>query len=362
MELVQAFPPSAAEVSIACLDLDNFSSNLDDTTASEIDVRHETINSPWQWLRFFRAHHRDAVVFVKSWTWCFPWYVCLLAWLAGVPRRVAIAHMSPSPAPSEVEGWSRDALISRIQRLRYRINHRRLALGCSTTICVSNAIRAHLVEECGFSEDRTFCVSNGVDVVRFAPNVSADMLHSSASQRRQRDQFTVVCVARLSEEKRVDILLNAVHRVVRVGIDCSCIIVGDGPLRSELVDQAQALGISDRVVFQGFQRDVRPYLLGADAFVLTSDIEGMPISLLEAMACGVPCVASDVGGVQEVITHGRDGLVVAPGSAQAVADAIAYLARNPRTRLEMSKLARARVVEAFDSQRTTARILDILLN
>jgi glycosyltransferase involved in cell wall biosynthesis len=174
-------------------------------------------------------------------------------------------------------------------------------------------------------------------------------------------EFVLVCTARLSEHKRLDLLLLAIARLVRDGVGCKCIIVGDGPLREELCEQALALGLSGHVLFEGFQRDVRPYLQAADAFVLSSATEGMPLSLLEAMACGLPCIVTDVGGTTEVVTDGVHGLVVPPGSADKIADAIAYLVRHPDERVQMSVMARERVRHEFDIETRMAELRDVIL-
>jgi len=170
-----------------------------------------------------------------------------------------------------------------------------------------------------------------------------------------------VCVARLSEQKRIDLLLLAVARALRNGVCCRCIIVGDDPLREELEEQALALGLSGHVFFEGFREDVRPYLQAGTAFVLTSRREGMPFSILEAMACGLPCIVTRVGGNSEVVTHGINGLVVSPGSVDEVADAISYLATHPQERAEMSRMARSRVHEEFNIEDRMAQVREAIL-
>src|SRR6201999_1600549 len=139
---------------------------------------------------------------------------------------------------------------------------------------------------------------NGVSVTKFAPSASNKQM-LRAKLGISSDEFLLVCAARLSEVKRVDILLEAMSRVIRDGIRCKCVIVGDGPLRKELSKEADALGLAGHVLFEGFQHDVRPYLQASSAFILTSRIDGFPISILEALACGLPCIVTDVGGNAE---------------------------------------------------------------
>jgi len=172
----------------------------------------------------------------------------------------------------------------------------------------------------------------------------------------------MVCTARLTEQKGIDILLQAMARVLRDGVCCKCVIVGDGPLRDQLLEQAREIGLSGHVFFEGFREDVRPYLQASSAFVLTSHREGLPFSILEAMACGLPCIVTDVGGNAEAITHQVHGLVVPPGSVDAVAGAISYLATHPHERAQMSRMARATACEAFDIDKNMAEIRRVILS
>jgi len=180
---------------------------------------------------------------------------------------------------------------------------------CRKIICVSSAVREALVRDYRFPAGKTITIYNGVSVSKFVPSESGRAV-VRARLGVSSDEFLLVCTARLSEVKSVDILLQAMARLLRDGVRCECIIVGDGPLREHLSDQALTLGLSGHLFFERFHEDVRPYLQAATAFVLTSRAEGLPLSVLEAMACGLPCVVTDVGGNAEAITHQVDGLVV----------------------------------------------------
>ena len=217
---------------------------------------------------------------------------------------------------------------------------RRSAFFCNTTICVSNALRESLLKEFGFPAGKLKTIHNGISVSTFVPSESQGFEVRKKLGLGQ-DEFVLVCVARLSEQKGIEILLEVMGRVLRKGIECKCILVGDGPVRRQLVEQAGTIGLSGHVFFEGFQEDVRPYLQASSTFILTSHREGLPLSILEAMSCGLPSIVTNVGGNAEAITHQIHGLVVPPGSVEAVADAIAYLATHPEERRRMSSLARA---------------------
>ena len=228
-------------------------------------------------------------------------------------------------------------------------------------ICVGNAIRERLVKDYRFPANKTVTIYNGVCLSHFdRHNGSEPALKARLASNP--DELLLVSTARLSEQKRLDILLSAMARLLQDGVRCNCVIVGDGPLRTQLSEQARALGLSGRVFFEGFQKDVRPYLQIADAFVLTSHREGFPLSILEAMACGLPCVVTDVGGNAEAVTNKVHGLVVPPGSVDKVAEAISYLATHPYERAEMSRMARLRVREEFDINDRMAEISKLILS
>ena len=112
-----------------------------------------------------------------------------------------------------------------------------------------------------FSANKTLTIHNGTSLSAF------DRHHSSGCALRarlgvSREDFLLVCIARLSEQKRIDILLLAMARITRDGVRCKCVVVGDGPLRTELSERAWALGLTDCVFFEGFQEDIGPYLRG----------------------------------------------------------------------------------------------------
>lgn len=235
------------------------------------------------------------------------------------------------------------------------------ALLCDITICVSNAARDSLVNDYLFPAKSTITIHNGVAASDFFP---ADSTSSAVRTKLgiQPGDFVLVCTARLVESKGVDILLQAMTRLLHDGLLCKCIIVGDGPLKAQLLKQSTALGLTNRVFFEGFQDDVRPYLQAGNVFVFTSLTEGgTPFSVLEAMACGLPCVVSDVGGNAEAITHGKQGFVVKAGCVNETAEAIAYLANHPHERNQMSGMARHRVSELFDIESKMAEVKRVIL-
>jgi glycosyltransferase involved in cell wall biosynthesis len=126
------------------------------------------------------------------------------------------------------------------------------------------------------------------------------------------------------------------------------LIVGEGPDRPRLEQEIRALGVTERVRLVGERYDVPQLLAEADVFALSSASEGMPVSVLEAMAAGLPVVSSRVGGVPELVVDGETGILVRPGDASALAAALSSLIADPAERRRLGAAGRARAEERFD--------------
>jgi glycosyltransferase involved in cell wall biosynthesis len=360
--LVRRLLGSGAEISIFNQGPDFFTSHLEGTEHAEVHVASNDADmSFWDWFRLFRSAKPDITVLSFGWIGSFP-FVSIAAWLAGVRRRIAIQQFL-SPPPPQVEG---NSLANRLRR-RVGGRERRLAgyrvasWFFHRTICVSNAVRDSLVRDYGFSAKNMTTIYNCVSVSQFQPSASARAA-LRAKLHIGPDEFLLICSARLSEVKRVDILIDAIARLTREGIRYKCVIVGDGPLKDQLMAQTQELGLSGQVFFEGFQQDVRPYLQAGSAFVLASRAEGLPLAIVEAMACGLPCIVTDVGGNAEAVAHKISGLVVPSGSVEGIAAAISFLVANPQECAQMSRMARARACEIFDIEKSMAATERVILD
>lgn len=170
-------------------------------------------------------------------------------------------------------------------------------------------------------------------------------------------------VGRLAAEKGLPILLEAVARLDGATLD----LVGDGPERKILEARTQALDISGRVRFFGYQtqQQIREILRQTDVFVMSSFTEGVPVVLMEAMAAGVPVVATQVGGIPELVHDGHNGLLVAPGDANAAAAAIRRLLEDPDLRNRFGVAGREKVEREFNIQvecQKLAKIMSCMIN
>jgi glycosyltransferase involved in cell wall biosynthesis len=193
-------------------------------------------------------------------------------------------------------------------------------------------------------------ILNGVPVDRFRPD-------SEARARLRRElgiapQAPVVgTVAVFRPQKRLHDWLEAARRIREAHGEARFLLVGDGPLRGELEERARQLGLGDAVLFPGLQEEVRPYLGAMDLFLQSSDFEGLPVALLEALAMELPVVATAVGGVPEVVEPGVSGILVPPGQPEDLAEAVVDLLARPERARALGAAGHARVVERFSMER-----------
>jgi glycosyltransferase involved in cell wall biosynthesis len=217
------------------------------------------------------------------------------------------------------------------------------------TVANSEAGRENLVSR-GINSSRIRVIYNGINLNR----LTADK--DGVEQVRQRLGLppggkVVGIMARLFPVKNHALFLQAAAAINQVIRDTRFALVGDGPSRSYLEELSVKLGLSSKVVFFGERQDVGTYLSAFDIAVLTSETEGCPNSLLEAMALGKPVVATDVGGNREVVQHGETGFLVPSGNAEALANAIIALLQSPETAKAMGQRARKRVTTQFSVNR-----------
>jgi len=174
-------------------------------------------------------------------------------------------------------------------------------------------------------------------------------------------EFDVILVARLVPVKRIDIFLKVIQAAARELPAIRAVIVGDGPLRSELELQARQWGIADRVTFAGHQTDVASWLRRSRIFVLTSDSEGLALSIMEAMMSGLPCVVSEVGDLGDLVHHGRNGWLVPRRQVEQYAGRIVDLLKNPAALTALAAGARSaalKVKMAAIAERWTRLLAD----
>jgi glycosyltransferase involved in cell wall biosynthesis len=222
-----------------------------------------------------------------------------------------------------------------------------LAFRLSRAIVVnSREVAAFITRLYKAPADRIRVIYNGVDTVRFHPQPSNDDALGP-----------IITVGRLVEQKHHSLFLNAAAQLA-MDLDVRFVIVGDGPLRPALAAQASRLGIADRVCFAGERRDIEDMLRTASLFWLTSRWEGLPNVVLEAMACGVPVIATDVGGTRELLRSGVEGFILPSADATALARQSHALLVDAAQRRRLALAARARAAE-FSNARMVGRLVEL---
>jgi glycosyltransferase involved in cell wall biosynthesis len=197
----------------------------------------------------------------------------------------------------------------------------------------------------GVTTSRCVLIENAIDTTAFRRQ------HDRAEAKGQLGlpphRLFIGAVGRLSEEKGFDLLIQSVDHLRRAGLDVGLILAGEGGCRSKLEALIAQLGLGGRVHLLGYQADTRPLYEAMDVYALSSFREGLPNVLLEAMALGVPLVATRVGGVARLVTAEEDGLLVEAGDLEALTQALARLLRDPALRDRLSQGGRTTVESRY---------------
>jgi glycosyltransferase involved in cell wall biosynthesis len=362
-ELIRRIENPAIRVTILCYGTDFYTKFFNDQPNVRVIAKQG--GEPRGFLAYWSAllsARPDTVVLVKGWSEDFAIHTYASARLSGARHVVAIEHLLAEPVPPQVVGRGVSAAFRNTWGWRGRFLFKKRLEGrlCTRIICVSDGVRKRLVDEYRFPPSKTITILNGVDLKRFSPD-AVKRRQFRASQGVRDDDVVLVCACRLSPRKRVDVLLDGLDKIPKGMYAWQCWIIGNGLLESELRTQCARLGLDRHVHFLGFKGDISPYLRAADIYVSTSEKEGFGLSLVEAMGCQLPCIATNIPGHDEIIQHGVNGLLIPTGSPQRVAEAAMSLFRDPDLRLRMGQEARKRVEQHFDLEQCMASIRSVVL-
>jgi glycosyltransferase involved in cell wall biosynthesis len=270
----------------------------------------------------------------------------LAARLSNRPYVVRTVHGLPEP----FTGFAKTKM--RAYEAVERIVHQR-CVDC--IIGVSLQIADQYKAESGIP--RVTCIHNGIDL-------AAVVGHTD--RRRVREDLGVGpgetligTIGRLVPVKGISYLLEAAKVLLQEGEDVKVLVVGEGPIRKELEAQARDLTIDRNVVFLGHREDVHQLIQTLDIFVLPSLSEGIPMALLEAMAASRPVVATRVGGIPEVIEHGREGFLVEPKDAKGIAEGCRRLIRAPDVASRMGEQGHERVKREYSAATVAERVVSL---
>ncbi len=214
-------------------------------------------------------------------------------------------------------------------------------------IAVAEVQKRKLVEADGLREDSVRVIYNGVDTAIFRPAAPGEREFQRRALGISGDAMVMMAVGSLKPIKGVDVLLDAFAPLARREPRAHLAIVGEGPDRAALEARARELNVAAQVAFLGLRDDVHALYRIADALVLASRTEALPTVILEAMASGLPVVATHVGGVPEMVEPDRSGLLVAPENAAGLSQAMQSLIANEETRRRFGERGRAIVQERF---------------
>jgi len=290
-----------------------------------------------------------------------PWDLATLARLLPLARRADVIHAHSSKAgflarlaalltgrrqrclftPNGWSFWSADGLTARF----YAALERYAARCCRTIVAVSAQERDAGLRAGIGSIEKYVVVPNGIALERF------DAPPQPVGGR-------IVMVARLAAPKRPDLLVQALALVRPTFSAAHLVIVGDGPLRGELLTLVDELGLHDAVHLLGARLDVPEILSTASCVALVSDYEGAPYALLEGMAAGAPVVATSVGGMPEMLENGRTGILVPPADLESLTTALRRVLADPGAAAAMGAEAREAVARDFSREKMTLRLVD----
>jgi glycosyltransferase involved in cell wall biosynthesis len=323
--------PMRAELEMAgirCLDM-NY---------ERLDGISRRVAYQWKFLRMLRAervsalhvHHATALI------------------LAGIPARLARTNRVV---------MTEHGLYQLQERPRYRRSAARYCRYATDITVVEPAQAAYFHTELKVPERKLHYVPNGVRIGDKSPDLVSRVRGRLGIPE---DTFAYFFVGRLSPVKDLGTLLSAFSKLpTDVSDHARLYLVGDGSERSNLEAQRDALGLGNRVEFLGARDDIAEILMAADTFVMSSTTEGLPMALLEAMAAGVACVATGVGGIPELFEHGR-GLLVPPRDSGNLADAMTQLARSPELRERISANAKENVRKRYELDAVVDQYLALL--
>jgi L-malate glycosyltransferase len=217
-------------------------------------------------------------------------------------------------------------------------------------LCNSENVRRHVVQKERISPDKVSIIRNGIELIT-GSSVCPEVFRDGAKK------VWITLAASMTPVKRIDILLLAAALLKNRGHGDSIgvLLLGDGPLRPLLERMCVELGIDQMVSFIGSVKNVGEYISRCDICVLCSDAEGLSNSILEYMACGKPIIATAVGGNSELVDD-RNGIMVPPGNAAAVADALEHLIQNEAERARMGMASTRILQESYSWQRTIGQL------
>jgi glycosyltransferase involved in cell wall biosynthesis len=242
-----------------------------------------------------------------------------------------------------------------------RIGRRLFPCWGEKVIAISKSVGAHLVEDFGVPEERIRMIYNGIELDKYkSPEAVTEKADLKKTIGLEDEVFTVGTVGRLSPVKGHVYLVDAFREAAMKHPQMQLLIVGEGPDEKMLKEKVRKAGIADKVFFAtGNDAPLEEYFSVMDVFCLASTSEGLGFSLMEAMAAGRPCIASNVGGLAELIVNTEDGLLVPTRDVSALGEAIYRLFSDGSLRQRLSDKARNKAFRSFSIEDSAARTAEV---
>ncbi|WP_449241246.1 glycosyltransferase family 4 protein [Desulfoscipio gibsoniae] len=231
-----------------------------------------------------------------------------------------------------------------------------LAWSTDCIITVSNALGDEIKYKQKIPHSKIKVIHNGINLNKF--NISHIQHGSKEKWHIPPDRTVIGTVARMAPQKGLSVLIKAAEQLIE-RYNVHFLIVGDGPLRGKLEETIRLSSINDYFTFTGMINDITPAYSTMDIFVLPSITEGLPLTILEAMAFSLPVVATSVGGVPEIIKHGECGFLVSPGDHKELSSRIACLLDCPSLRNEFGYRGKQRVYDEFDASKMIQETINV---
>ncbi len=226
-------------------------------------------------------------------------------------------------------------------------------------IAISDATRCHLMREMGVKDDRISLIYSGVNVAKFGKDFTDAQKAETKKRLGLKDGPIVGTIGRLSQVKGQRYLIQAMQYVIAANKDAQCLIVGDGEEKLALENLAKALNIRDAVKLTPSYVDTPSLLAIMDVFVFPSVKEGLGIALLEAMASGKACVASDIGGIRNIITDPSYGILAPVGDIKAIASGVMMLLNDKQLANTIGRKARELTAQKFSLDVMSRNIIEL---
>lgn len=218
------------------------------------------------------------------------------------------------------------------------------AIICNSMVAADMLVRVH-----NFNKNKIFVIHNGININQ--PNIFS----------KANNDFFIGTVCRLSHQKNLKLFLDMARELLNRKNNLKFMIIGDGPLKSELEDYAIKSGLKESIFFMGEKKNIFEFLQKMDIFVLTSLYEGLSNAIMEAMISGLPIVATDVGGNRELISDGKTGFLCQPNDVNDLVKKVMYIIDNPEEAGKMGKNGRIKIINEFSIDKMVKKTENIYI-